>query len=93
MSMHVESIAVIFDDRDPKNRGWYARAFDAPTAEQSHREIEIVADMPRRRDAYRAAIAAARRALRKDYHCSIAPSCSIRVYTSIAHDLPAFTLN
>ncbi|TXH40738.1 MAG: hypothetical protein E6Q97_39035 [Desulfurellales bacterium] len=85
--MKIKSFAVIYDDRDPNNKGWYVRAFDAETAEQSHDDEETTDNMPTRRDAWKAALAAGKRAMREARH-TVVKGATVRVYYSISRDLP-----
>ncbi len=86
--MDVKSIALVYDDRDPKNKGWYANAFNAEEAKDARQDLEIQISRPTRANAWKGAKAAALRGLRDNGHV-IKRGCIVRVYDSIGRDLPS----
>ena len=54
-----------YDDRDPGNRGWFAEYTNAVGDVCYHSELVTHPDMPRRRDAEKAATRIARRVARE----------------------------
>ena len=80
-------LAVIYDDRDKNNKGWYARIFER----KGNRLLELdetTRNMPCRSNAFRLAIRVAKREFSKYGEPS-----EIRVYNSIHHDNPDMIFN
>lgn len=74
----IARLAILFDDRDPNNKGWYARAFDSADDEIG----ETTAYMPRRSDAWRKALRIAK------FNFGVRGHIAYRVYAHIEDDLP-----
>lgn len=82
----IQQISVKFDDRDKDSQGWFASFYD----ENNSEIFQETSGYPKRKDAFRAAIAEAKKDAKKSSH-EIASDVIIHVYNSITDAVPSKT--